>query len=159
VEIDEDAAGGYELAYSEAVRALSHQRDAAEALRTRAGMLLSAAAITSSLLGRQAFAGSLSGAGWVAIGSFAALGCLLLAILWPRPEWDSGLSPSRLIATHVESDAAPLPLMHRDLALHMDAAFRENEVSHERSARHFRRAALLLGVEVLALILDLGTGA
>jgi hypothetical protein len=49
--------GGYELAYTEAVRALAEQRVSVEALRTRAGILLSAAAITSSLLGRQAFAG------------------------------------------------------------------------------------------------------
>jgi hypothetical protein len=44
VEIDEDAAGGYELAYNEAVRALAEQRSSLEALRTRAGILLSAAA-------------------------------------------------------------------------------------------------------------------
>jgi hypothetical protein len=47
----------YKVAYDEAVRALSEQRDAIDSFRTRAGLLLSAAAITTSFLGAQALEG------------------------------------------------------------------------------------------------------
>jgi hypothetical protein len=49
-------------------------------------------------------------------------------------------------------------LIHRDLAFYMDAAYKDNEVWYERWARHFRRAAFLLGAEVLMLVIELGTG-
>jgi hypothetical protein len=160
VDVDEDAAGGYELAYNEAVRALAEQRSSVEALRTRAGILLSAAAINSSLLGRQAFAGRLTAVGWLAVISFAALGISLLAILWPRREGDSTASPVRIVETRIEtSDPSPLALIHRDLAYDLDLAYRENEAWHEHLASHFRRAALLLGLEVVALVADLASAA
>ena len=41
----------YKVAYDEAVRALSEQQGVIDSLRTRAGILLSAAAITTSFLG------------------------------------------------------------------------------------------------------------
>jgi hypothetical protein len=64
------------------------------------------------------------------------------------------------VKTYIEiSDPVPLALIHRDLALHMEAAYHDNEVWYERWARHFRRAALLLGLEVLMLVIDLGTSA
>ena len=160
MDVDEDAAGGYELAYTEAVRALADQRGSLEALRTRAGVLLSGAAITSSLLGRQAFGSRVSVAVWLAVISFAALVASLLAIVWPRKERDSTLSPTGIIETYVETDDPPrLALVHRDLTYHMDVAYQENESSYERLALHFRRATVLLGVEVLTLLVHLGTEA
>ena len=47
----------YKVAYDEAVRALAEQQGAIESFRTRAGLLLSAAAITTSFLGAQALDG------------------------------------------------------------------------------------------------------
>lgn len=47
----------YKVAYEEAVRALSEQQAAIDSFRTRAGLLLSAAAITTSFLGAQALDG------------------------------------------------------------------------------------------------------
>jgi len=44
----------YELAYDEAVRALSQQQSVLDNFRTRAGILLSGAAIATSFLGGQA---------------------------------------------------------------------------------------------------------
>jgi hypothetical protein len=44
----------YRIAYDEAVRAPSQQQNTIESLRTRAGLLLSSAAITTSFLGAQA---------------------------------------------------------------------------------------------------------
>jgi hypothetical protein len=47
-------ASPYRIAYEEAVRALSQQHEMIDSLRTRAGLLLPAAAITTSFLGAQA---------------------------------------------------------------------------------------------------------
>jgi hypothetical protein len=161
VEVDDDAAGGYELAYREAVRALAQQREAFESLRTRAGVLLAGAAITSSLLGRQAFTpGHLSILGWIALASFLGLGATLLSVLWPRPQWDATPSPIRLIETRIELDE-PLPLaaIHRDLAYAMSQAQQENQMTYEFLTRHFRAAAVLLGAEVFSLIAGLASQA
>jgi len=43
-----DYASSYRIAYEEAVRALSQQHEMIDSLRTRAGLLLPAAAITTS---------------------------------------------------------------------------------------------------------------
>lgn len=64
-------------------------------------------------------------ASWVAIGCFIGLSLSALAILWPRRDWEFALSPARLIATYIEpADDPPveLPVIHRDLALHMDVS-------------------------------------
>lgn len=52
--VDADKDFPYQIAYDEAVRALSQQQSTIDSLRTRAGLLLSAAAITTSFLGAQA---------------------------------------------------------------------------------------------------------
>ncbi|HEX5857669.1 MAG TPA: hypothetical protein VFY91_06130, partial [Microbacterium sp.] len=52
------AAPAYELAYEEARRALDGQERALGAVRTRAGVVLSAAAIVTSFLGGQALSAS-----------------------------------------------------------------------------------------------------
>lgn len=154
MEVDEDAAGAYELAYTEAVRALAQQRGAFESLRTRAGVLLAGAAITSSLLGRETFApGHRSVLGWIAVAAFIGLFGTLLSILWPRPQWDSTPSPIQLIETRIEVDEPlALALIHRDLAYLMSQAQWENQITYELLTRHFRAASLLLGVEVVVLI-------
>jgi hypothetical protein len=147
----------YELVYAEAVRQLSQQREAFESLRTRAGMLLSAAAIASSLLGAQAFAaGRLNGGGWLAVVAFAGLGLAVIAILWPRAEWDVSASARRLIETSVESDSPlPLRLLHRELAIQIDASYSENGARYEVLVRCLRLAALLLNLEIAGWIADL----
>jgi hypothetical protein len=159
VEIDEDTARGYELVFAEAERALSQQREAFESLRTRAGVLLSGAAITSSVLGERVSTRPLSVFGWLAAAAFVGLGSALLSILWPRPQWRGTPSPIRLIESRIEvDDPTPLPLTHRDMAYGMHAAYSQNQVLYEQLTRHFQLAALLLGIEVLALTAGL-TGA
>ena len=46
--LDPERSAAYELAYREGVRALDEQRVVIDAFRTRAGLLLSAAAIATS---------------------------------------------------------------------------------------------------------------
>jgi len=77
----------YKVAYDEAVRALSEQQSVVDSLRTRAGLLFSAAAITTSFLGAQALDGGDSSlVVWPAMTGFVGVALASLAILWPR-QW------------------------------------------------------------------------
>lgn len=83
----------YKVAYDEAVRVLSEQQAAIESVRGRAGLLLSAAAVTTSFLGSQAMQRSDPGVCfWLALLCFVAVAATSLAILWPR-DWEFAADP------------------------------------------------------------------
>jgi hypothetical protein len=149
----------YELVFAEAIRALSVRRDALESLRGRAGVVLSGAAIASSLFGTQAVGAGLGPFAWCAVAAFLGLSLSLLVVLWPRTEWQDTTLPSWVIDTIEGSDPPTMPLVLRRLALEMGVVYRRNTVLYERLARYFRIAAVLLNVEVLGWILDLATRA
>lgn len=149
---------GYELAYDEAVRALSQQQGVIDSFRTRAGLLLSAAAITTSFLGAQALdSGDPSITTWLALAGFVGLGLASIAILWPRA-WEFTADPRDVIANYVETtEPLPLSAIHRDLALHMEASFVQNRAGLEKLVVYFRIACALLTAEVLLWIIDLAS--
>lgn len=157
---DADKDFPYRIAYDEAVRALSQQQSMIDSLRTRAGLLLSAAAITTSFLGAQALNdGGPSAATWLALASFVTLSIAALAILWPhRLEFTA--NSANVIENYVET-AQPLSVadIHRDLALHMHASYAENLEGQKQLASRFRLAGVLLTVEVLFWIFDLASKA
>ncbi len=156
---DADVPAAYRLAYEEAVRALSHQEAVLDNFRTRAGILLSAAAIATPFLGGEAVRdGEFAVSSWLAVAFFGGVAAATLVILWPWKDWEFVAGPRRLIATYVETDD-PLPLhrIHRDLALHMEDSFDENEQRLERLLFAFRAASLLLAAEVVAWIVDIAT--
>ena len=74
---------GYALAYDEANRALDEQERVVAELRSHAGTLIAAAAITTSFLGGRFSTHHLHPLAWAAIGCFAFVGLTLLALLWP----------------------------------------------------------------------------
>ena len=155
---DAELASAYELAYDEAVRALSQQQTVIDSFRTRAGLLLSAAAITTSFLGAQALSeGNPNVASWAALACFFGLGLAALAILWPR-QWEFTADPRDVIATYIEADE-PLSLdaIRRDLALHMENSYVENRAGLERLIIYFRLASGLLTLEVILWIVDLAS--
>lgn len=108
----------YKVAYDEAVRALSEQREMIDGLRSRAGLLFSAAAVTTSLLGAQALqGGKLNPFCWLALTGFAGVAMTMLAILWPR-RWEFTANPHEVIGDYIESTSpAPLEELHRELAI------------------------------------------
>ena len=149
----------YELAYDEAVRGLSQQQAALDNFRTRAGILISAAAIATSFLGGEALADDgFTVASWIAVALFAAVGTAAMFVLWPRKDWEFLAGPRRLIATYIEA-AEPLPLdeIHRDLALHMENSYDDNARRLQRLILAFRWAAILLAAEVVAWVIDVAT--
>jgi hypothetical protein len=148
----------YRIAYEEGQRALDEQERSVDELRGRSGTLFAAAALVTSFFGGAVFPHHLPTAGWVAIGCFIGLGGCVLAILWPRRDWEFAASPARVISEYIEpADDRPVavPAMHRDLALHMDASWRANRTQLRILTATFRVGAGLLVAEVIAWVIVL----
>lgn len=146
----------YEVAYDEAVRALSEQQAAIDSFRNRAGLLLSAGAVTTSFLGAQALAsGSANPFSWLALISFVGVAATSLAILWPRP-WDATANPRDVIKGYIESpDPVSIEELHRELALHMRGSYLDNREGLRRLIVLFQVASVLLAVEVSLWIITI----
>lgn len=150
----------YLIAYDEAVRALSLQQGMIDSLRTRAGLLLPVAAITTSFLGAQALAaGGPTVATWLALAGFVGVAVAVLAVLWPhRLEFTA--DAANVIESYVETDKpVPVAAIHRDLSLHMHDSYAENQIGQKQLAFRFRLAASLLTIEVIVWLIDLASKA
>ena len=162
-----------EVAYDQALRNLTEQRDRLSNLRTRSATVISAAAIVTSFLGSEALKDtrvghegqlrpdrSLESAECVAIGAFVAVVILCLVTLLPLFKawlggWHFRLDAYDLVSDYVDDPQATLDEVHRDLALHMESHYRANERKLGALFTLFAIAALMLGVEVVAWVLDL----
>lgn len=102
-------AAAYELAYREGARALDEQGAAIEAVQTRAGLLLSAAAIATSFLGGAALEAGPSPLSWLAIAVFVLLGAGVVLILWPRATYEHYARPKLLVRSYVEPTTLEVP--------------------------------------------------
>jgi hypothetical protein len=140
----------YELAYREAVRALEHQRAALSELRGRASMLLAAAAIALSLLGRQTLATPLA---WAAIITFALLSICVVVIVWPHGELLLDLDPYVLLAAHLSARDPATAGLTLDLIAHMASSRRANVRRLVHVAHAFRTGACLLAIQMVLTIL------
>ena len=150
-------AEGYELAFDEGGRALDAQERTVNELRSRAGVLIAAAAIATSFFGARAVGdGELTTAMWVAIAAFVLVGAAVLAVLWPRSDWEFSASPVDVIATYIETDdPAPVVYIHRDLALHRAASYDRNARQLRWVFGAFRAGLVLLVIEVAAWLVAL----
>lgn len=146
------------MAYDEAVRALTEQQTVIDSFRTRAGLVLSAAAITTSFLGAQAFEGGHSHwTVWTALATFVLVAVVSLGILWPR-RWEFTANPREVIQTYIESqEPAPIEELHRDLSLHMHNSYVENRRGIEQLAAFFQIACGLLAAEVVLWIVAIAS--
>jgi hypothetical protein len=160
--VDQERAGRgalYKVAYDEAARALSEQQALIESVRGRAGLLFSAAAVTTSFLGAQALEGGLGPASWIALGSFVGIATFSLAILWPR-HWEFTTNPGELIRAYIEAETpAPIDDLRRDLALHMHRSYGENREGLAWLATLFQIASGLLIIEVILWIITIASTA
>jgi hypothetical protein len=131
---------------------LSEQQTVIDSFRTRAGLLLSASAITTSFLGAQALGDGSSAFAWLAMIGFVGVAMASLAILWPR-RWEFTADPQSIVRTYTESEEpAPIDELRRDLSLYMHNSFIENKEGLERLAILFQIASVLLTVEVILWI-------
>jgi hypothetical protein len=154
----ESHAGSYKLAFDEGGRALDAQERAVNELRSRAGVLVAAAAITTSFFGSRALTGGpLTVAGWIAIAAFALVAGIVLAVLWPWRDWAFSATPQNVIATYIEtSDPVTLVVIHRDMALHRSASWLSNARLLGRLYWALRAGLALVAAEVAAWVVVLG---
>jgi hypothetical protein len=147
----------YKVAYDEAVRALSEQRASLESFRTRGGLVLSSAVITTSFMSPGAFAvGDSSLVSWAALMCFAGVAVLALAILWPR-QWEFSTNPSELIADRIGVNGhLPIAELHHDLSAHMNNSFLVNRLGIRQLATLLQLASALLAAETILWTLAIG---
>ena len=147
---DDESAAAYALAFDEAGRALDGQERTVNELRSRAGVLIAAAAITTSFFGARAVTDEVSITVWCAVVAFALVGASVLVVLWPRSDWEFSASATDLIATYIETAVpASLPQIHRDLALHRSA-------SYDRNARQLRALFIAFRVGLVLIVAEVG---
>jgi hypothetical protein len=145
------------LAYEESVRAVVQQQDVLNSLHTRAGLVLSAAAITSSLFAAQVLGdGSPTCLTWSALGAFAIVGCAALYVLWPRNGWRFSNSVPGLLSEWVDKSNASINEMRRDVAEFNQGAYSDNQKMLGRLHIGFQIASAALGIEVVLWLIDLG---
>jgi hypothetical protein len=140
----------YKLAYDEAVRALSEQQAIVESLRSRAGVLFSAAALTTSFLGTRALhSADWSPFSWLALLAFVGVATAFLAIFWPR-DWEFGADPRVVIGACIESaDSASLEDLHRELSFDMHRSYLKNCEEQEKLFVFFRISNVLFALELM----------
>lgn len=149
-------AAAYALVYGEAVRALDDQRSVLDNMRTWSGIVLSAAAVTTSFFGGLALRdGDPGPLAWTAVGAFVLCGVAGLAIVFPHGKWELRASPASLIAD-IEAGSPTIAQIQRDLSLYMERSWLSNEKRMQwLMVWPLRIASLALVAEVLAWVLDL----
>jgi hypothetical protein len=143
-------ASAYELAFTEAGRALDAQERVVSDLVSRAGLLMAAAAVTTSIFGGQLLAhGHRSVAAWAATAAFVGAGLTVIDVLWPRQRWEFEAKPTNVLTEYIEPAGIPLAMIHRDLAIHRTVGFHDNANRLRRVHRSLRLGMGLLVVEVV----------
>lgn len=144
-------APAYALAFAESGRALDAQERAVSELTSRAGVLMAAAAVTTSVFGSKAFPGGRpSTAGWLGVAAFVGVGLAIMYVLWPRRDWQFDARAMTILTDYVEPAEVPVALIQRDITIHRAASFLRNTVHMRRMLRSMRIAMCLLVVEVVA---------
>lgn len=130
---------------------------AIDSFRNRAGILLSATAVTTSFFGAQALHGSSNSCSWFALACFVGVAAFSLATLWPRRR-EVAANPHRVIATYIESaEPTSIEELHRELSIHMNGSYLENRKDFEKVVVFFQIASVLLVIEVALWIIAIAT--
>jgi hypothetical protein len=150
--------GEYErLAFEAAQRALDKQERLLEELRSRTGILLAAAALGASFLGREAFGGDPRRG--LAVGALVALLIAIgssVYILVPKADrFVFAVVGSGLYEGLYETRNDP-PEVYRRLAYDLDRFWEANDAEMQKLFIMFRLAAGALVVELLLLVAMVG---
>jgi hypothetical protein len=132
----------YRVAYDEAVRALVEQQAEIESFRTRAGLLFSSTAITTSFLGAQSFGMSdMSFPTWMALIAFMGVAVASLGVLWPH-SWEFSVNPRDALGPYLRGEEpVPVHKLHHELSLHMHSSYVEIVPASFSSPSSFRSRA------------------
>jgi hypothetical protein len=139
----------YELAYTEAVRAVEAQSDSFDGARDRAGTILAAATIVSAVIVAQP---THNGYTLVAVVALVVAAILSLWVVLPAT-LRTTTDVHKLLADYVEgSPSATIAETHRSLAYYMQVDWRENEAKLNRRNYAILAAAILVVIEIIAAI-------
>lgn len=141
------------LAYEAALRALDKQERLIDELRSRTGLLLAAASLAASFLGREAFAGHPKrGLAILALVAFLlAVGASVYVLLPKTGKFVFAMVGAGLYEGLYEL-RDDLGEVYRRLAYDLDRFWDENDVELQKLFRAFRLAALGLSAEIVILI-------
>ena len=152
-----DRSAPYKVVYDEAVRALAEQQATIDGVRGRAGYLLSAATITTSVLGAQALPRSSGPLAWIALAGFVGVTVMSLAVLRPRRS-EISATPEDLIWNYIETDdPAPVHRLHRDLSVRIQTSYVQNLCELTSLTTLFQVASWLLIGEVVVWVLAIAS--
>jgi hypothetical protein len=144
-----------ELAYQESVRGLDMQSLALDELRSRTGVLIAAASVSSALLGAAALGQHTHPSGWTyaGIAVFLVVIGLCLYILVPT-EWEFVYPPKALIETYVDGDAS-MSEMYDSMAKGNAETRKTNAKRLKPLYTAFTFASVALGADVFVWLIDL----
>jgi hypothetical protein len=146
------------LAYDESVRAIVQQQESLNSLHTRAGLVLSAAAVTSSLFATQILKhGSPTCLTWNALAAFVVVGVAAVYVLWPRNGWRFSNDVTTLLSEWVDKEDSSIDVMQRQVAEFNQGAWSHNQKMLGQIYGAFQVASIALGIEVVLWLIDLGT--
>ena len=149
----------YSIAYEEALRAISDQQNALDALQNRAGTLASAGALATGLIALNRQRGPMGAGGLVAVACLLGIILLTGIILWPRSKWRFHFWASKLHWDYIEGpNPATADVMRRDLALHLDSYLLANSQRMDRFGVLLSISIMLLFVDIAAIIFEIWRG-
>ncbi len=95
------------------------------------------------------------GWGWSAIGFLLMVFVAAMTLLWPY-SWTFRRSAKDILRNYIEHDEpAALTAMQRDLALHLESNFEQNETKLNRLLMVFQVGAVMLALEVVMWLMEL----
>lgn len=141
------------LAYEAALRALDKQERLIDELRSRTGLLMAAASLAASFLGREAFAGDPKrGFALLALVAFlVAVGASVYVLLPKTGKFIFAMVGGGLYEGLYEV-RKDLGEVYRRLAYDLDRFWDANDVELQKLFNAFRLAAIGLSVEIIVLI-------
>jgi hypothetical protein len=145
------SADAYKVAFDEAVRAIEGQRSSVDELRSRAGILLSAASLVAGFLGPAAL--SSHAPAWILVAATVVLlvaAGLVVYVLMPSDHWVFSLSIREMLQFYVEGPPpATMAEIYRSLAWYLDDAWNSNKDELIKLYRVFSVAAFVVAVDVV----------
>jgi hypothetical protein len=147
-----------ELAYQEAVRAISAQAGSIDSLRGQTSALLGAGSVATAFLGAQGVGRQgLTGWGLVATLCFVIVGVLTVGLLFPRDGWAFSLAPAAVVESYSRQAAPSVEQLYYEFAVNLDTQFDANADRLRWMFWAFRIASIFLVLGVLAWITELAT--
>lgn len=155
----------YKYAADQATAVMGGQLTDASSFQSRAQAILSAAAVTTTVIGSVAKAGLFGTQGttnllepWELLVIAILFGLTVVAALlcmWPRGGWEFQLEPTELVAAYdrVDPDTASDADVYRNACVNMSVLIAGNTRKMNVAIWSLRSAQLLLGLQILFFVL------